>query len=173
VPADLDALQLAGVPAQTSHEIDFGTTQANAFKWYGISEPVTPSESAPLSPSGFAVLRDRQPSSLRFTMQGLMFDASGPPIRSAALRMRLPARPITLELDVSTQLKGQELSIAVNGHEIVHAVPVPAGDTHTISADVPAAALSLDGLQVITLTHTQGSVEDKVFPLCLHHIRWR
>jgi hypothetical protein len=169
VPADLDRLQLAGLPAETPHVIDFGMNDSNAFKWYGMSEAVVPPDQV----HGFAVLRDRQPSQLRFTMQGFKYDPIGPPNRTAALRMRLPVQPLELELDVSTPLNNQALSIAVNGHELVHATPVAAGDKHTISVQVPADALSADGLQVISLTHTQGSDTARVFPVRLFRLRWR
>jgi hypothetical protein len=168
-PADLDRVQLAALPLETPNLIDFATSASNAFKWYGISEPAVQEE----VPRGFAVLRDRQPSYLRFTMQGFKYDPIAPPNRTAELRMRLPVKPIQLELDVSTSVENQALSIAINGHELVHAAPVPAGDMHTISAEVPADALSVDGLQAITLTHTQGSNREKVFPLRLHALRWR
>lgn len=168
-PADLDRLQLAELPAETPRVVDFATNDSNVFKWYGISEPVI----SPEFVHGFAVLRDRQPSSLRFTMHGYEYDPSGPVNRTSALRMRLPVQPIHLELDVSTPLANQTLSIAINGHELVHATPVPTGDTHTISIEIPAEALSADGLQVITLTRSQGSTIDTVFPVDVYKLRWR
>lgn len=167
--ADLDRLQLAGLPTTTPPVLDFGTTDADAFKWYGISEPTT----SPASAHDFAVLRDRQPSSLRFTMQGYKYDPIGPPNRTAALRMRLPVQPIHLELDVSTQVPEQAVSVSVNEHEVLHAVPVPTGEVRTLSVEIPAADLSTDGLQVLTLTHARGSSSEKLHPLRLYQLRWR
>lgn len=166
--ADLDALQRAALPGETPHAIDFATSESEAFKWNGISD-----RSTEAGTRGYAVLRDRQPERLRFTMQGMKFDPIGAMNRTAALRMRLPVQPIHLELDVSTTLPGQALSIAVNGHELVHEAAVAAGAVRTIAVEVPAEALVADGLQTITLTHTRGDGKERVQSVRLYELRWR
>jgi hypothetical protein len=164
--ADLDQLQLAGLPDVTPSMIDFATWDASVFIVDGFSEPVEPFKDIA---RGSVVLVDRYPSQLTFTMHGLEYKRTeAAPNRTSTLRLRLAPKAVRLELEMSTVLAHQEISIAVNGRKLLTGVGLTASDhLKTIAVDVPADVLLADGVQVIELTHAIG---DERKPAMLHRM---
>jgi hypothetical protein len=157
--AELDQHQLARLPATTPSVIDFDSVASERFKLRGVSSRVEGTAEVP----GFAWIFPRSPSKLVFTLQGYKYPALGPPIRTGALRMRLPpGRDLRFAIDVSTPLLNQVVTVQLNGHAIGSRLvrtteglaPGRGPERPTIERlDVvaPAAMLSADGVQLLEL----------------------
>jgi len=155
--ADLDQHQLAQLPPTTPRVINFETVASEPFKLRGVGPII---EGVPELP-GYAWVFPRVPSRLVFTLQGFKYPEVGPPIRTSALRMRLPAGDdLRLWIDVSTPLLGQAVTVKLNGQAIGGA-PVPTTEAFAgaarrativrLDVTAPAASLRADGVQLLEL----------------------
>jgi hypothetical protein len=157
--ADLDRHQLARLPPTTPSVIDFETLASEPFKLRGIG-PLVKSE--PGLPR-FAWVFARAPARIVFTLQGFKDRAIGPPIRTSALRMRLPpGHDLRFLLDVSTPLLNQSVTVRLNGRVLGGAaltstepfarVLGPQRMTiQRLDLRAPAASLRADGVQLLEL----------------------
>ena len=108
---DVDRQQRLSLPQGETRYIDFETRWASNYELYGFGFP----EQYEVH-HGFAWLRARRPTELRFTLKGLKFDPVGAPMRTSGLRVRLsPGADYRMRAFGWTEKSEQTLSLRVNG----------------------------------------------------------
>ncbi|MEO7731362.1 MAG: hypothetical protein ABIY55_10340 [Kofleriaceae bacterium] len=166
--ADLDRHQRALLPPTTPRVIDFETVASEPYKLRGIGAHVAGTPALP----GYASLSPRTPARIQLTLQGFKNPAIGPPIRTSALRLRLPpGRDLQLSLEVSTHVANQAVTVKLNGHALGGG-PIPTTEplawvlgpqpvkVERLELRAPAASLAADGVQLLELELANASSND-------------
>jgi hypothetical protein len=146
--AEVTALQLSQLPAETPTLIDFETVASDAFKMNGFAGRYAASKEVP----GHTWLSVRQPSRLVFTLHGHEWIPNGPPNATSELEFRsTAARGLRMNIEMSVTDITHTVRVLVNGHELGRVQLIWNQAPKRGTFDIPASLLRPGGVQTITL----------------------